>query len=123
MATDMDDSTEARQRLGKRLGQRIAERRKALNWTQDQLAERMDVDAETISRFERGATVPALVTLDRLAGILKISVADLLSDASACPTDQAIRISAWLECLRPEDSEFVLDQIKVLCDHLQRKPK
>ena len=119
----MDDSAETRQRLGKRLGLRIAERRKALNWTQDQLAERLNVDAETISRFERGATVPALVTLDRLAGILKISVADLLSDASASPTDQAIRISAWLECLRSEDSEFVLDQIKVLCDHLQRKPK
>lgn len=63
----MGESTEARQRLGKKLGQRISERRKSLNWTQDQLAERLGVDAETVSRFERGATVPSLVTLDRRA--------------------------------------------------------
>lgn len=117
----MGESTEARQRLGKKLGQRISERRKSLNWTQDQLAERLGVDAETVSRFERGATVPSLVTLDRLAPILKVSISDLLSDASATPTDQAIRISAWLESLPAEDSDYVLEQLKGLCDHLRKK--
>ena len=117
----MVESTEARKRLGEKLGHRISERRKSLNWTQDQLAERLDVDAETISRFERGATVPSLVTLDRLAAILKVSIADLLSDASATPTDQAIRISAWLESLAAEDSDYVLEQIKGLCEHLRKK--
>ena len=89
----MDDTREARLQLGRRLGQQIAERRKTLEWTQDQLAEWLEVDAETISRFERGATVPSLVTLDRLASILKYRVADLLSESSMSPTDQAIRIS------------------------------
>lgn len=115
----MGDARVDRHQLGKRLGQKIAERRKALAWTQDQLAERLGVDAETVSRFERGVTVPALVTLDRLAGALKTSVADLLSEASACPTDQAIRISAWLESLPPEDGEFVITQVKALCDHVR----
>jgi|GEM_PF-5300508 len=32
------------------------------------------------------------------------------------PSDQAIRISAWLESLPPEDGEFVIAQIKALCD-------
>lgn len=116
----MDDRASARKQLGKRLGQRISERRKAIDWTQDQLAERLGVDAETVSRFERGVTVPALVTLDKLAGALKTSVADLLSEASVCPSDQAIRISAWLECLSPNDGEFVASQIKALCDHLRQ---
>lgn len=116
----MGDPADARQQLGKRLGQRIAERRKGLDWTQDQLAEQLGVDAETISRFERGVTVPALVTLDRLAGVLKTSAADLLSEASVSPTDQAIRISAWLESLPPEDGEFVISQIKALCDHMRQ---
>ena len=105
----MAESTEARRRLRKRLGLRVSERRKVLNWTQDQLAAMLEVDAETISRFERGATVPSLVTLGRLARILKVSVADLLSDACASPSDQAIRVSAWLESLPAEDSDFVLD--------------
>lgn len=117
----MAESTEARRRLGKRLGLRVSERRKVLNWTQDQLAAMLEVDAETISRFERGATVPSLVTLDRLARILKVSVADLLSDVSASPSDQAIRVSAWLESLPAEDSDFVLDQVKTLCDHLRSR--
>ena len=98
-ATDMGESTEARQRLGKKLGQRISESRKSLNWTQDQLAERLEVDAETVSRFERGATVPSLATLNRLVAVLKVSIVDLLTDASTTPTNQAIRISAWLESL------------------------
>lgn len=84
-----------------------------------QLARRLGVDAETVSRFERGVTVPALVTLDWLAGVLKTSVADLLSEVSACPTDQAIRISAWLESLPLEDGEFVIGQVKALCDHMR----
>ena len=39
----MGETGEVRQQLGKRLGQRIAERRKSLVWTQDQLAERLGV--------------------------------------------------------------------------------
>lgn len=50
----MVDTAGERQRLGRRLGQQIAARRKAMDLTQDQLAERLEVDAETISRFERG---------------------------------------------------------------------
>ena len=115
----MVDSACGRQQLGKRLGRRIAEHRKAIDWTQDQLAERLDVDAETISRFERGVTLPSLVTLDSLAAVLKTSAADLLSMASVAPSDQSIQISAWLACLSAKDSEFVMDQIKRLCNHLQ----
>ena len=117
--TEMVDSASGRQQLGKRLGRRIAEHRKAIDWTQDQLAERLNVDAETISRFERGVTLPSLVTLDSLAAVLKTSAADLLSMASVAPSDQAIQISAWLACLSEKDSEFVMDQIKRLCNHLQ----
>lgn len=119
----MGDTAEARKRLGKRLGQRIAQQRKAIDWTQDQLAERLGVDAETVSRFERGATVPSLVTLDKLARVLNTSTADLLSGASAAPSDQAMRISAWLASMPTEDSEFVVSQIKSLCDYIQHKSR
>ena len=119
-ATDMGDSTDERRKLAKRLGQQIAERRRDLSWTQDQLAERLGVDTETISRFERGVTVPALLTIENLAGILKTSVANLLSEASISPSDQAIRISAWLASLPPEDGEFIVAQVKTLCDHMRQ---
>ena len=54
-------------RLAKRLGGNLSGRRKQLGWTQEMVAERVGVDAETISRIERGAHLPSLPTLDRLA--------------------------------------------------------
>jgi transcriptional regulator with XRE-family HTH domain len=120
-ATNMVDSNGARRQLGKRLGKRIADRRKAIAWTQEQLAERVGVDAETISRFERGATVPSLNTLDQIAKVLKSRTADLLSAASTEPTDQAIRISAWLEGIGPRDREFVVEHVKKLCDQFRKR--
>ena len=117
----MVDSARARKLLAKRLGKRIADRRKSIDWTQDQLAERLGVDAETVSRFERGVTVPSLVTLDNLARALRCRTADLLSESSVEPTDQAVRISAWLASLVSRDREFVVDQIKRLCDQLRKR--
>lgn len=117
----MVDTISARRQLGKRLGKRIADRRKAIAWTQNQLAERLGVDAETISRFERGVTVPSLVTLDQLAKVLKSRTADLLSASSTEPTDQAIRISAWLDGITSRDREFVVEHVKRLCDQLRKR--
>ena len=67
--------------LASRLGTSIAERRRALGWTQAALAERIGVDAETISRFERGATLPSLLTLERLSDCLRVRVGELLTES------------------------------------------
>jgi len=117
--TYMVDST--RKSLAKRLGKRLAERRRAIGWTQDQLAERIGVDAETVSRFERGVTVPSLITLDKLASALRCRTAELLSESSIEPTDQAVRMSAQLTSLTSRDREFVVDHIKRLCDQLRKR--
>ena len=69
MAVKKKDSA----RLAKRLGGNLSERRKQLGWTQEMVAERVGVDAETISRIERGAHLPSLPTLDRLAVALRCS--------------------------------------------------
>ncbi|WP_175900712.1 helix-turn-helix domain-containing protein [Burkholderia vietnamiensis] len=119
----MVDQTDARHELGKRLGLRIADQRKALGWTQDQLAEQLGVDAETVSRFERGVAIPALLTLDKLAGILNTSASVLLGDASFGPSAPAMRISAWLESLSSENSDFVVAQVKTLCDYLRQQQR
>ncbi len=119
----MVDHADTRHEFGKRLGLRIADQRKTLGWTQDQLAEQLSVDAETISRFERGVAIPALLTLDKLAGILNTSVSALLAETSVGPSDPAKRISAWLENLSSEDSDFVVAQVKALCDYLRQQQR
>ncbi|MFT4179271.1 MAG: helix-turn-helix transcriptional regulator [Thermomonas sp.] len=102
------------------MGANIAERRKLRGWTQAALAERLDVDAETISRFERGATLPSLLTLERISACLRVRVGELLTESSAQPDAQATILSAWLADLDERDRDFVLELVKSACDHLRR---
>lgn len=111
----------AGERLARKLGANIATRRKARKWSQEDLAERLAVAAETISRFERGATLPSLVTLQRISQILKAPLAELLTESSAAPGDQASVIASWLSDLRDDDREYLMGVVKTACDHLRPK--
>lgn len=106
--------------FGKRLGNKLAERRKTLGWTQDGVAERLGVDTETISRFERGVALPSLRTLTKLANVLNVPVADLLAETSNQPIDQAIILSAWLSELSESDRAFAVEIVKRCCEHLKQ---
>jgi transcriptional regulator with XRE-family HTH domain len=105
--------------LAHRLGTGLAAQRKARNWTQAELAERVGVDTETISRFERGAALPSLLTLERLAHAVRVSLAELLTESSVHAGDQALTLSAWLNDLTESDRLVVLDVTKRLCQHLR----
>lgn len=105
--------------MARRLGSSIAALRKTRDWTQSELAERVGVDTETISRFERGATLPSLLTLEKISKSLKVGVGELLAESSAQPDDLASTLSAWLADLEEADRTFVLETIKRTCDHLR----
>ena len=117
----MVDRQKESARLAKRVGKKIAERRKHLKWTQNQLAERVGVDAETISRFERGANLPSLLTLDRLAIALQVEVGNLLSKMTESGGDDALKLSAWVEGLSVKDRSFVMKVAQDCCEHLRRR--
>jgi DNA-binding XRE family transcriptional regulator len=78
--------------LGQTLGPRIAARRKALNLTQNDLAERLHVETETISRFERGHSLPSLRRLALLAEVLDTEIGALLTGTSAYAGAQATEL-------------------------------
>ena len=48
------------------VGKNIAARRKQLNLRQDQVAEAIGIEPESVSRFERAAHAPSLKTLEKL---------------------------------------------------------
>lgn len=104
--------------LAERLGRNVAARRKSLGWLQAELAERLEVETETISRFERGLALPSLERLEELAGILGVPLKELLSESSSNHTDQALQIAGWLMLLTDEDRIFVADHVRLLCIHL-----
>ncbi|MBW1692526.1 MAG: helix-turn-helix transcriptional regulator [Deltaproteobacteria bacterium] len=61
----------------KLIGARIARMRKEREITQEQLAELVDVATETISRLERGVSMPSLKILEKISYALHISLKDL----------------------------------------------
>jgi transcriptional regulator with XRE-family HTH domain len=107
--------------LAVRLSQNIAARRRALGLTQAQLAERINVETETVSRFERGKHLPSLATLERLAAILLCTMADLLAEERPESGDDAMMLSAWLAVLTENDREFAKTLLLQCCNHLSRR--
>ena len=70
-----------------------------MGWTQANVAEKLELDTETISRFERGVSLPSLLTLQKLAIKLNTTSSELLAESSSQPTAQAETISIWLSKL------------------------
>ncbi len=62
-----------------KIGRFIAERRKMVNLTQAQLAEKLNITDKAISKWERGKAMPDVSIMLELCGILEISVNELLS--------------------------------------------
>jgi len=103
------------------LGKSIAEKRKQIGWTQAMVAEKVGVDTETISRFERGVSLPSLITLEKLAEVLNSTITNILAGSSSQPNDQAEIISAWLSNVNEKDRLFVTEMVKQTCRHLSAK--
>ncbi len=62
-----------------KIGRFIAERRKYINLTQMQLAEKLNITDRAVSKWERGKAMPDSSIMLELCGVLKITVNDLLS--------------------------------------------
>lgn len=72
------------------LGKRIVHHRKRLGLTQDQLAEKLGVTAQAVSKWENDQSCPDITTLPRLAEIFSISTDELLGvipSAEALPAE------------------------------------
>lgn len=59
-----------------RVGDRIREWRLRRRLTQDELGEKIGSDGSRVGRLEKGTENPTLETLDKLAGALKVDVAE-----------------------------------------------
>ena len=109
--------------LSKRLGANIAAQRKSLGMTQAALAEQMKMEPESISRFERGATLPSLATLEELSLVLKSTIADLLAECPSVSYKEEQRLAALLSPLSPRDRSALLDVLESICNLIPKQKK
>ncbi len=84
-----------------KIGKFIAKKRKELNLTQEQLAERLGVSNKTISKWETGKCMPDYAVVKNLCEELKISVSELMDGEEA--DDKSVRVY---------DDEQILDLLR-----------
>jgi transcriptional regulator with XRE-family HTH domain len=104
--------------LAKTVGYAVAVQRKNACLTQRQLAEKLGIETETVSRMENGKYPPNLARLEQLAEILGCPVTRFFG----CPTNAeqslAGRIADTIQSLPAEQHElvvqFVSDIVRVL---------
>ncbi len=65
-----------------RIGRKIADRRKELGITQEELADQLHVSTQAVSRWENEWNLPDLDKIPDIAEVLKISVSSLLEEDS-----------------------------------------
>ena len=62
------------------LGRKIAELRRGKNITQDEMAEKLNVTPQAVSKWENDISCPDIMLLPKIAQMLSVSVDELLSD-------------------------------------------
>lgn len=72
-------------KLKYQIGANIAVQRKRCALTQAGLAEKLNYSDKAVSKWERGESMPDVLTLIQLAEVFEITVNDLLSDPNALP--------------------------------------
>ena len=60
------------------IGRIIKEKRKEIGLTQEQLAEQLNLNPKTVSRWERGTNVPDVSVLNSIAEVLSVDVEALV---------------------------------------------
>lgn len=74
----------------KTLGKKISDYRKAREMTQEELAERMNVSSQAVSKWENDLSIPDLSTLIGLADLFGVTVDELVRQEENLPTVQVL---------------------------------
>lgn len=108
------------EKLKLQIGANIAAYRKRAGMTQAGLAEKLNYSDKAISKWERGESVPDVLTLAQLADQFGVTVNDLLVDPNALPDDAGMVQQAMEQVVektlkRKADKRIILMLSSILC--------
>lgn len=99
-------------------GKRLSALRKARNWTQSNLAERLNTTIKMVAYFEREATNPTQKTLVKLSEVFEVSTAELLGqkeeskNSKPGPTSKLEKLTSELAQLPRSKQKVVVDMLE-----------
>lgn len=114
----MEKGKEAKSRrkpkeLNKQIGERCRQARDASGYTQEQLAERIDVSTQFLSDAERGITGMSVSTIINLCTVLAVSTDFILLGHSSGGWD-ALSVFSRIQQLSPQEQELVGEAINLM---------
>ncbi len=108
----------------KLIGISIAKIREDRELTQAQLAEMIDTTVETISRLERGISIPSLKTIEKISKALHVHIKDLLDFDYPSFKESSLRegekLLAYLQTKRPEDIRMCYRILKNIFEQIEK---
>ncbi|WP_434666212.1 helix-turn-helix transcriptional regulator [Paraburkholderia sp. A3BS-1L] len=107
-------------KFAKMLGRALAKARTQSALTQEEVANRLGVDTQTISRQERGANWPTLPRLIAFANLYGVSVTTLLTPPSPHAPDLTDNLNEQLKKLNAEDRAWALHLMSEVCAKLAK---
>ena len=96
-----------------RIGQQIRKIRKAHGFSQEELAERVDISTTHMSHIETGNTKLSLPVLVSIAAALEVRADDLLGDNTVATTSSVMEeIATVLERCTTQEAKVISDLVK-----------
>lgn len=108
--------TEDERRLAKIIGAAISKRRKLAGFTQDEVAEKLNLGKQAISRIERGTVIPTVTRLICFAEIFSCPVDALLVESSNRADDQGKLLSEMIAPLPESERLAVIEIVRQISD-------
>ncbi len=106
------------------IGKRIREERRKLDWTQEQLSEKVDINPKHLSRIESNANRPSFDIIIKLANALDIPLISLFVDDKDKNKDDAVgNIKYMLSELNREQQKHVINIIVNLIKEVKKIAK
>lgn len=103
------------------LGERIRERRTGLRLSQEALAEKTGISANTVSRIEGGQMSMGIGIFLKLVAALETDANSLLGIAPEPEERQCRNITSGISCLGEAEQEIVFRTVETLADALRKR--
>lgn len=103
------------------MSKRIKKRRKQLGFTQEQMAEKIDLTSSSYTKIENAFQTPSLRTLNKISLVLHISLdyivfGEEISGSEQSKTDSAVL--ATIHSLKKESLKDTIDLLQTIDTHL-----
>lgn len=95
-----------------KIGQQIRKIRKAHGFSQEELAERVNISTTHMSHIETGNTKLSLPVLVDIAAVLEVRTDDLLCSTTATSSTALDEIASILEGCSAQQSKVIADVVK-----------